>query len=108
MEQVREHLLKSEASEIATFVSWMSRTSVIDGLPFFDVPVFNMTGAHDAIVPPSDPSLLPRVHTVILDKVDRLISTFLLFGPLTPPRKQSLTNRARSHPLVNAMPAGIK
>ena len=42
------------------------------------------------------------------DKVDRLISTFLLFGPLTQPRKQALTNRAISHPLVNAMPAGIK
>jgi pimeloyl-ACP methyl ester carboxylesterase len=124
MEQVREHLLKSEANEIASFVSWMSRTSVIDGLPFVDVPVLNIIGARDAIVPPLHQihlsGRLPRVQTVILDKVghlpmaeardkvDRLISTFLLFGPLTQPRKQALTNRAISHPLVNAMPAGIK
>lgn len=60
MEQVREHLLKSEASEIASFVSWMSRTSVIDGLPFVDVPVLNIIGARDAIAATaSDPSLRP-------------------------------------------------
>jgi pimeloyl-ACP methyl ester carboxylesterase len=124
MEQVREHLLKSQASEIASFVSWMSQTSVINDLPQVDVPVLNIIGARDAIVPPLHQihlsGRLPRVHTVILDKVghlpmaeardkvDRLISKFLLFGPLTASRKQALTNSAQQHSFVNAVPLGMK
>ena len=76
MEQVREHLMKSQADEIVAFVSWMSQTSVIDELPLIDVPVLNIIGARDAIVPPSHQihlsGRLPRVHTVILDKVGHL------------------------------------
>lgn len=124
MEQVREHLLKSQASDIASFVSWMSRTSVIDELRLVDVPVLNIIGAYDAIVPPSHQlhlsGRLPRVHTVILDKVghlpmaeardkvDRLISTFLLFGPLTGARKNYLTNAAQTRPFGNPVPLAMK
>jgi pimeloyl-ACP methyl ester carboxylesterase len=123
MEQVRAHLLKSRAGEIAAFVSWMSHTSIIDELPLIDVPVLNIIGAHDAIVPPSHQihlsGCLPRVHTVILnkvghlpmaearDKVDQLIGTFLLFGPLTANRKNILTNPTEPEPFVNALPLGL-
>jgi pimeloyl-ACP methyl ester carboxylesterase len=122
MEQVREHLMKSQADEIVAFVSWMSRTSVIDELPFIDVPVLNIIGARDAIVPPSHQihlsGRLPCVHTVILDnvghlpmaeardKVDQLIGTFLLLGPLTAVRKGGLTNTAKPAPLHLAPPLG--
>ena len=98
MEQVRDHLLKSRADDIARFVSWMSRTSLIDELSLIEVPVLNIIGARDAIVPPAHQihlsGRLPQVQTVILDRVghlpmaeardavDRLIGTFLFFGPL--------------------------
>jgi pimeloyl-ACP methyl ester carboxylesterase len=122
MEQVREQLMKSQADEIVAFVSWMSRTSVIDELPLVDVPVLNIIGARDAIVPPSHQihlsGRLPCVHTVILDKVghlpmaeardkvDQLIGTFLLLGPLTGGRKSKLTNPAKPAPLRLALPLG--
>jgi pimeloyl-ACP methyl ester carboxylesterase len=101
----------------------MSHTSIIDELPLIDVPVLNIIGAHDAIVPPSHQihlsGRLPRVHTVILnkvghlpmaearDKVDQLIGTFLLFGPLTANRKNILTNPTEPKPFVNALPLGL-
>jgi len=107
MERVREHLLNSRADDIARFVSWMSQTSLIDELALIEVPVLNIIGARDAIVPPAHQihlsGRLPRVQTVILDRVghlpmaeardavDRLISTFLFFGPLAaghPPRQR--------------------
>ncbi len=122
MEQVREQLMKSQVDEIVAFVSWMSRTSVIDELPLIDVPVLNIIGARDAIVPPSHQihlsGRLPRVHTVILDKVghlpmaeardkvDQLIGTFLLFGPLTAGRQNELTKLAKPAPLHLALPLG--
>jgi len=122
MEQVREHLVKSRADEIVAFVSWMSQTSVIQELPLIDVPVLNIIGARDAIVPPSHQihlsGRLPRVHTVILDKVghlpmaearekvDQLIATFLLFGPLTASRKNDLTKPAKPEPFRLALPLG--
>lgn len=122
MEQVREHLMRSRADEIVAFVSWMSQTSVVDELPLIDVPVLNIIGARDAIVPPSHQihlsGRLPRVHTVILDKVghlpmaeardkvDQLIATFLLFGPLTAGRQNELTKPAKPAPLHLALPLG--
>jgi len=122
MEQVREHLMKSRTDEIVAFVSWMSQTSVIDELPLIDVPVLNIIGARDAIVPPSHQihlsGRLPRVHTVILDKVghlpmaearekvDQLIGTFLLFGPLTASRQNELAKPAKPEPLRLALPLG--
>ncbi|WP_349437356.1 alpha/beta hydrolase [Pararhizobium sp. A13] len=122
MEQVREHLIKSQADDIVAFVSWMSQTSVINELPLIDVPVLNIIGARDAIVPPSHQihlsGRLPCVHTVILDKVghlpmaeardqvDQLIGTFLLFGPLTACRKGALTDPAKPAPLRLALPLG--
>lgn len=123
MEQVREHLLKSPAAQIAAFVSWMSQTSVIDELPLIDVPVLNIIGGSDAIVPPLHQihlsGRLPRAHTVILDKVghlpmaeardkvDQLIGAFLLFGPLTANRKRTLTKETPIGPLRNAVPLGL-
>lgn len=123
MEQVREHLLKSQAEEIAAFVSWMSRTSMVDQLPLIEVPVLNIIGSRDAIVPPAHQihlsGRLPLAHTVILDKVghlpmaeardkvDRLIGTFLLFGPLTPKRKSLRTKTMEPEPFVNALPLGL-
>jgi pimeloyl-ACP methyl ester carboxylesterase len=123
MEQVREHLLKSQAAEIAAFVSWMSQTSVINELPLIDVPVLNIIGGRDAIVPPLHQihlsGRLPRAHTVILDKVghlpmaeardkvDQLIATFLLFGPLTANSKGTLTKELQTQPFGNAVPLGL-
>lgn len=98
MELVRSNLLTSHPDEIAAFVSWMSATSVMAELPHIDTPVLNIVGAHDRIVPPAHQLHLSRglsrVQTVILGRVghlpmaearehvDRLISDFLLFGPL--------------------------
>ncbi len=123
MEKVREHLLNSRADEIAAFVSWMSRTSVFAELPQIDVPVLNIIGAHDAIVPPSHQihlsGRLPRVHTVILDKVghlpmaeardkvDQLIGAFLLLGPLTSNRKYKLTKASEPTPFARSLPLGF-
>jgi pimeloyl-ACP methyl ester carboxylesterase len=114
MEQVREHLMKSKANDIAAFVSWMSQTSVIDELALIDVPVLNIIGARDTVVPPSHQihlsGRLPRAHTVILDKVghlpmaearekvDQLIGAFLLFGPLMASRKIDVTKSAKPEP----------
>ncbi|MCV9998659.1 alpha/beta hydrolase [Pararhizobium sp. YC-54] len=124
MEEVREHLLKSQAGEIAAFVSWMSQTSVIDELPLIDVPVLNIIGVRDAIVPPLHQihlsGKLPRAHTVILDKVghlpmaearekvDQLVATFLLFGPLTANHKNDLLTRPLSGPFRTAVPLGLQ
>ncbi|MDQ0319246.1 pimeloyl-ACP methyl ester carboxylesterase [Pararhizobium capsulatum DSM 1112] len=99
MEQVRTGLLSSHPDEIAAFVSWMSSTSVLSEVQDIDVPVLNIIGAHDRIVPPAHQLHLSgglrRVQTVILgkvghlpmaearEKVDRLIANFMLFGPLT-------------------------
>lgn len=123
MEQVREHLMQSRADEIVAFVSWMSQTSLISDLAEIDVPVLNIIGAHDAIVSPSHQiklsALLPRVHTVILDKVghlpmaeardkvDQLVSTFLLFGPLTTQRKVKLTNSTEPGTFGKAVSLGL-
>ncbi|CAN7224409.1 alpha/beta hydrolase [Pararhizobium sp. LjRoot255] len=122
MEQVREHLMKSRADDIVAFVTWMSQASVVDELALIDVPVLNIIGARDAIVPPSHQihlsGRLPRVHTVILDKVghlpmaearenvDQLVAAFLLFGPLTANRKNDLVKPAKPAPLHLALPLG--
>ncbi|WP_438750088.1 alpha/beta fold hydrolase [Pararhizobium sp. O133] len=123
MEKVREQLLNSKADEIAAFVSWMSRTSVLAELSRIDVPVLNIIGARDAIVPPAHQihlsGRLPRVQTVILDKVghlpmaeardkvDRLIGAFLLLGPLTPKSNQTLTDISQATPFANPVPRGL-
>lgn len=99
MEQVRASLLSSHPDEIAAFVSWMSATSVMAELAHIEVPVLNIIGARDRIVPPTHQLHLSgglrRVQTVILpqvghlpmaearEHVDRLIAQFLMFGPLT-------------------------
>lgn len=122
MEQVREHLMKSRADDIVAFVTWMSQASVIDELALIDVPVLNIIGARDAIVPPAHQihlsGRLPRVHTVILDKVghlpmaearenvDQLVGAFLLFGPLTANRKNDLAKPAKPAPLHLPVPLG--
>ncbi|KQY14970.1 hypothetical protein ASD36_25570 [Rhizobium sp. Root1334] len=123
MEQVRERLLNSQAGEIAAFVSWMSQTSIVNELPLIDVPVLNIIGGRDAIVPPLHQihlsGRLPRAHTVILDKVghlpmaeardkvDQLIAAFLLLGPLSQNRKSSARGRAATVPLGNTLPLGL-
>jgi pimeloyl-ACP methyl ester carboxylesterase len=123
MEKVREHLLKSRADEIAAFVSWMSRSTVLDELSLIDVPVLNIIGSRDAIVPPSHQlhlsGRLPRVHTVLLDKVghlpmaearenvDRLIGAFLLLGPLTPKSKHKLTENSKSAAFIRPVSLGF-
>ncbi len=122
MEQVRAHLMKSQADDIVAFVSWMSQASIIDELALIDVPVLNIIGARDAIVSPSHQihlsGRLPRVQTVILDKVghlpmaearekvDQLIGAFLLFGPLTSSRKSYLTKSANPEPFRLPLPFG--
>ncbi len=99
MEEVRASLLSSHPDEIAAFVSWMSATSVMAELAHIEVPVLNIIGARDRIVPPTHQLHLSgglrRVQTVILpqvghlpmaearEHVDRLIANFLMFGPLT-------------------------
>ena len=122
MELVREHLVRSRPDEIAAFVSWMSQTSILDDLSLIDVPVLNIIGARDAIVSPAHQvrlsSRLPRVQTIILDKVghlpmaeardkvDHLIATFLMFGPAKTQRQRLFTKSVEPVPFKLQFPNG--
>ncbi|OLP58087.1 hypothetical protein BJF93_05490 [Xaviernesmea oryzae] len=117
MEMVREHLLASRPHEIAAFVMWMTRTSIVPELPRIDVPVLNIIGAGDRVVPPVHQihlaAALPRCHTVILNAighlpmaearptVDRLISDFILLGP------HGLTSRAAAQKIRSGAAKGV-
>ena len=77
MEAVREHLLRSRPEDVAACVQFMSSTSILNDLPTVTLPVLNMVGVHDAIVPPSHQlrlsKMLPRAQTVLFGDCGHLI-----------------------------------
>ena len=70
MEDVRLELLRARPEDIAACIRFMSATTLVRDLPRIKVPVLNLVGANDAIVPPAHQlrvsKLLPQAQTVIL------------------------------------------
>ncbi|EHS50786.1 alpha/beta hydrolase fold containing protein [Rhizobium sp. PDO1-076] len=70
MEKVRENLLRGRSEDIAACIRFMSGTSLLTDLQLLRMPVLNLVGANDAIVPPAHQlhvsKLLPQAQTVIL------------------------------------------
>ena len=77
MEMVRGHLLKTRPEDVAACVQFMSGTSILADLPKISIPVLNLIGVHDAIVPPSHQlrlsKLLPRAQTVLFGDCGHLV-----------------------------------
>jgi pimeloyl-ACP methyl ester carboxylesterase len=93
MEGVRRQLALARPDDIAACIRFMSETTLVGDLGRISVPVLNMVGANDAIVPPAHQlrvsRLLPRVQTVVFgncghlpmverrEQSDRTMSSFL-------------------------------
>lgn len=77
MEDVRQHLMRSRPGDIGAVVNWIQRSSHLDLIREIGVPVLNLIGAHDAVVPPSHQlrisRLLPNVQTVLFGKSGHLL-----------------------------------
>lgn len=100
MEDVRLELKRARPEDIAACIRFMSATTLVKDLPRISVPVLNLVGANDAIVPPAHQlrvsKLLPQAQTVILRdcghlpmvehqaRTDQAISAFL-YGLSTMP-----------------------
>lgn len=70
MEEVRLQLQQARPEDIAACIHFMSAATLLKDLPAIKVPVLNIIGAEDAIVPPAHQlrisKLLPNVQTVLL------------------------------------------
>jgi pimeloyl-ACP methyl ester carboxylesterase len=70
MEDVRLQLQQARPEDIAACIRFMSATSLLNDLPHIRIPVLNIVGAEDAIVPSAHQlrvsKLLPKVQTVLL------------------------------------------
>ena len=70
MEDVRLQLLQARPEDIAACIRFMSATTILGELSEIRVPVLNIVGAEDAIVPPAHQlrvsKLLPQAQTVLL------------------------------------------
>jgi pimeloyl-ACP methyl ester carboxylesterase len=70
MEDVRLQLQQARPEDIAACIHFMSATTLLADLPKIRVPVLNIVGAEDAIVPSAHQlrvsKLLPEVQTVLL------------------------------------------
>jgi len=70
MEEVRLQLQQARPEDIAACIYFMSATTLINDLSSVSVPVLNIVGAEDAIVPPGHQlrvsKLLPQAQTVLL------------------------------------------
>ncbi len=76
MEEVRRQLAQARPEDIAACIRFMSQTSILGDIKSIGVPVLNIVGANDAIVPPAHQlrvsRLLQRVQTVIFRKCGHL------------------------------------
>jgi pimeloyl-ACP methyl ester carboxylesterase len=76
MEEVRRQLAQARPEDIAACIRFMSETSLLPDLGDVSVPVLNIVGANDAIVPPAHQlrvsRLMARVQTVILKNCGHL------------------------------------
>jgi pimeloyl-ACP methyl ester carboxylesterase len=70
MEDVRQQLQQARPEDIAACIHFMSATTLLAELSAIQVPVLNIVGADDAIVPPAHQlrvsQLLPQAQTVLL------------------------------------------
>ncbi|NBB48388.1 alpha/beta fold hydrolase [Rhizobium sp. CRIBSB] len=70
MEDVRLQLQQARPEDIAACIQFMSETTLLANLPAIRLPVLNIVGAEDAIVPPAHQlrvsKLLPQAQTVVL------------------------------------------
>jgi len=70
MEEVRLQLQQARPEDIAACIYFMSATTLVNELSAICVPVLNIVGAEDAIVPPGHQlrvsKLLPQAQTVLL------------------------------------------
>lgn len=77
MEMVRGHLLCTRPEDVAACVQFISSTSILADLPNVTIPVLNLIGVHDAIVPPSHQlrlsKLLPQAQTVLFGDCGHLV-----------------------------------
>jgi len=77
MEMVRGHLLCTRPEDVAACVQFISSTSILADLPDVTIPVLNLIGVHDAIVPPSHQlrlsKLLPQAQTVLFGDCGHLV-----------------------------------
>lgn len=76
MEEVRQQLARARPEDIAACIRFMSDTSLLHDLAKITVPVLNIVGNNDAIVPPAHQlrvsRLMKRVQTVILNNCGHL------------------------------------
>ena len=93
MEEVRRQLAQARPEDIAACIRFMSKTTLLTDLGRIGVPVLNIVGANDAIVPPAHQlrvsRLMQRVQTVMFGKcghlpmvehqerTDRIIGSFI-------------------------------
>lgn len=112
MEDVRLELLRARPEDIAACILFMSATTLVGDLPRIKVPVLNLVGANDAIVPPAHQlrvsALLPQAQTVILRncghlpmvehqvRTDQAISAFLYGLSMMPASSAPITPVLRS------------
>lgn len=77
MEEVRAQLQKARPEDIGALIAWFQRTSYLARLSGVTVPVLNMVGTRDAIVPPSHQMrlsrLLPNAQTVVFGNAGHLL-----------------------------------
>ncbi|WP_377300236.1 alpha/beta fold hydrolase [Rhizobium halophytocola] len=77
IEAVRQRLLTCKPQDIAAVVSWFQRTSLLDRIANVEVPVLNLIGINDEVVPPLHQlrlsRLLPNVQTVLFGKSGHLL-----------------------------------
>lgn len=77
MEMVRGHLLRTRPEDVAACVQFMSSTSLLGDLPNVTLPVLNLIGVQDGIVPPAHQlrlsKILPRAQTVLFGDCGHLV-----------------------------------
>ena len=77
MEDVRAHLQRARPEDIGALVNWIQKTSHLDRISEIAVPVLNLVGARDRIVPPSHQlrlsKLLPNVQTILFGNAGHLV-----------------------------------
>ncbi|WP_320410155.1 alpha/beta hydrolase [Rhizobium sp. Root274] len=76
MEEVRRQLAQARPEDIAACIRFMSDTTLLRDLGGIRVPVLNIVGANDAIVPPEHQlrvsRLMQRVQTVVFSRCGHL------------------------------------
>lgn len=77
IEEVRLRLRRCRTEDIASVISWFQRTSILDQISSVTMPVLNLVGVNDEVVPPLHQlgvsRLLPNAHTVLFGATGHLL-----------------------------------